>query len=81
MDVDVLLIFRTQCLQPVPYFKRIAQRRKLNPFAIGLKSRSSDNDSSIFYREILLRGFVSFEHSLFLTVSALNKLMNYRSGR
>ncbi|VDN56140.1 unnamed protein product [Dracunculus medinensis] len=47
---------RTQCLQPVPYFKRIAQRRKLNPFAIGLKSRSSDNDSSIFYREILLRG-------------------------
>uniref|UniRef100_A0A915PQM1 Bm4368 n=1 Tax=Setaria digitata TaxID=48799 RepID=A0A915PQM1_9BILA len=40
----------------MPYFKRIAQRRKLNPLAIGLKSRSSDDNPSFFYREILLRG-------------------------
>ncbi|EJD73905.1 hypothetical protein LOAG_18707 [Loa loa] len=42
--------------QNMPYFKRIAQRRKLNPLAIGLKSRSSDDNPSFFYREILLRG-------------------------
>lgn len=43
----------------MPYFKRIAQRRKLNPLAIGLKSRSNDDNNAIFYREILLRGFVN----------------------
>ncbi|CAG9540512.1 unnamed protein product [Cercopithifilaria johnstoni] len=42
--------------QSMPYFKRIAQRRKLNPLAIGLKSRSGDDNPSFFYREILLRG-------------------------
>ncbi|KAL3986008.1 hypothetical protein ACH3XW_41010 [Acanthocheilonema viteae] len=42
--------------QNMPYFKRIAQRRKLNPLAIGLKSRSGDDNPSFFYREILLRG-------------------------
>ncbi|VDK70482.1 unnamed protein product [Litomosoides sigmodontis] len=46
---------KTSC-QNMPYFKRIAQRRKLNPFAIGLKSRSGDDNPSFFYREILLRG-------------------------
>ncbi|VDN03426.1 unnamed protein product [Thelazia callipaeda] len=40
----------------MPYFKRISQRRKLNPLANGLKSRSSDDNTSFFYREILLRG-------------------------
>ncbi|KAM3716404.1 Protein sumv-2 [Dirofilaria immitis] len=42
--------------QNMPYFKRISQRRKLNPLAIGLKSRSGDDNPSFFYREILLRG-------------------------
>lgn len=51
-------ISRTSC-QNMPYFKRIAQRRKLNPLAIGLKSRSGDNNPSFFYREILLRGLVN----------------------
>lgn len=46
----------------MPYFKRIAQRRKLNPLAIGLKSRSGDDNPSFFYREILLRGFVNFSN-------------------
>uniref|UniRef100_A0A915BU82 KAT8 regulatory NSL complex subunit 3 n=1 Tax=Parascaris univalens TaxID=6257 RepID=A0A915BU82_PARUN len=40
----------------MPYFKRISLRRKLNPLAIGLKSRMDDDERSDFYREILLRG-------------------------
>uniref|UniRef100_F1KRU8 KANSL3 helical domain-containing protein n=1 Tax=Ascaris suum TaxID=6253 RepID=F1KRU8_ASCSU len=40
----------------MPYFKRISLRRKLNPLAIGLKSRMDDDETSDFYREILLRG-------------------------
>lgn len=52
-------ISRTSC-QNMPYFKRIAQRRKLNPLAIGLKSRSGDDNPSFFYREILLRGLANF---------------------
>ncbi|VDM42210.1 unnamed protein product [Toxocara canis] len=38
------------------YFKRISLRKKLNPLAIGLKSRMDDDETGDFYREILLRG-------------------------
>lgn len=51
----------------MPYFKRISLRRKLNPLAIGLKSRMDDDETSDFYREILLRGFVLFSFILMIS--------------
>ncbi|VDK19809.1 unnamed protein product [Anisakis simplex] len=47
---------RPQQPSRMPYFKRISLRKKLNPLAIGLKSRMDDEDAIDFYREILLRG-------------------------
>ncbi|MFH4976263.1 hypothetical protein AB6A40_002972 [Gnathostoma spinigerum] len=43
-------------VKPRNYMRRVAELRRLNPFATGLRSRSIDEDSDGFYREILLRG-------------------------
>ncbi|MCP9257058.1 DB module [Dirofilaria immitis] len=50
--------------QNMPYFKRISQRRKLNPLAIGLKSRSGDDNPSFFIEKFFCEGLSIFRDDL-----------------